>query len=131
MYINVVVVFSSDLGILEYFNIRILGRYIRTNSKTMLAALPEKLTVESVQSNLQGCLPSSALLTRLSAVFKSQRYLQGCPPRAVFYKSQRHPDYSGISVSHYLSVYTCGVCVKLCQLYDCAIAVEHKSMLVW
>ena len=39
VYINVVVVFSSDLGIFEYFNIRILGRYIRTNSKTMLAAL--------------------------------------------------------------------------------------------
>ena len=41
VYINVVVVFSSDLGIFEYFNIRILGRYIRTNSKTMLAALAE------------------------------------------------------------------------------------------
>ena len=40
VYINVVVVFSSDLGIFEYFNIRILGRYIRTNSETMLAALP-------------------------------------------------------------------------------------------
>ena len=39
VYINVVVVFSSDLGIFEYFNIRILGRYIRTNNKTMLAAL--------------------------------------------------------------------------------------------
>ena len=39
VYINVVVVFSSDLGIFEYFNIRILGRYIRTNSRTMLAAL--------------------------------------------------------------------------------------------
>ena len=43
VYINVVVVFSSDLGIFQYFNIRILGRYIRTNNKTMLAALYSQL----------------------------------------------------------------------------------------